>query len=500
MRRYILITALMALTAISLLSCSKGEDDPAALEPDAPMELRVMTFNIEWGGAHISFNNVVEAIRLAKADIVGIQEAEGNLKRLAAALGWHYDLRNYVISRYPLIDPPGADGMYVYVEVEPGRIVAIANVHLPSDPYGPDALRDGASTEEVLDIERAVRLPKIKPYLEILRPLVARDIPVFMTGDFNAPAHTDWVEAMIGERPFLTRAIDWPVSRAVTAAGFKDSWRVIYPDPVKDPGLTWWAGRPPLELYSPGENDVQDRIDFLWFDGPATIQSSEIVGEANRADVTISVMPWPSDHRAVVSQFKVMSAPMPPLISTAHRVYRTGENVEVYTHTSANTPISVTVTRAEDAQHVIAEQLVNGTGHLAFPSALFTPGEYKIEMGSAGNSAPLSRNFWVLEAQARPTVEVIGLAFDQNDPIEIRWHNSPGNRNDYVKVYKLGDPTVNEGDGAWAYTKARPDGRLYLDRTTSENGWPLEPGSYNIRLMKDDGNDQLAVSQRFIVR
>ena len=121
-------------------------------------------------------------------------------------------------------------------------------------------------------------------------------------------------------------------------------------------------------------------------------------------------------------------------------------------------------------------------------------------MGSADNNAPLSRGFWVLEVGATPTVEVMGLAFNQNDPIEIRWHNSPGNRNDYVKVYRLDDPTGNEGDGAWAYTKARPDGHLNLDRTTSEYGWPLEPGTYVIRLMKDDGNDQLAESQEFIVR
>ncbi|MBW1844002.1 MAG: endonuclease/exonuclease/phosphatase family protein, partial [Deltaproteobacteria bacterium] len=116
--------AVLFFSIVFIAACEPGDRQAA----DQPVELRVMSFNIEWGGAKISFANVVEAIRLSGADIVGIQEAEGNLKRLAADLDWNYNLRNYVISRFPLIEPPGADGRYVYVEVEPGKIVAIANV------------------------------------------------------------------------------------------------------------------------------------------------------------------------------------------------------------------------------------------------------------------------------------------------------------------------------------------------------------------------------------
>ena len=126
------------------------------------VDLNVMTFNIEWGGTHVSWDNVVEAIRSADADIVAVQEAEGNLVRLAGEFGWYFDRRNYVISRFPVLDPPGADGRYVFVEVAPGRIVALANVHLPSDPYGPDRVRDGAAPDEVLALERRVRLAAIE--------------------------------------------------------------------------------------------------------------------------------------------------------------------------------------------------------------------------------------------------------------------------------------------------------------------------------------------------
>ena len=127
-----IIVATIALLGIS--ACT-GTERRIANEAEA-IELRVMTFNIEWGGTNISFDNVVEAIRLADAEIVGIQEAEGNLARLAAELGWHYDLQNYTIARYPILDPPNANRLFVYVEVRPGEVVALANVHLPSDPSG----------------------------------------------------------------------------------------------------------------------------------------------------------------------------------------------------------------------------------------------------------------------------------------------------------------------------------------------------------------------------
>jgi hypothetical protein len=52
-------------------------------------------------------------------------------------LGWYASPRAHVISRFPIVDPPGSGGVYVFVEPTPGRVVAVANMHLPSTPYGP---------------------------------------------------------------------------------------------------------------------------------------------------------------------------------------------------------------------------------------------------------------------------------------------------------------------------------------------------------------------------
>lgn len=197
------LTGLVVLFALAACDADKRPALDMPVEADTPLELRAMTFNIEWGGTHVNFANVVEAIRLSNADLVGIQEAEGNLQRLADELGWHADLHNYAISKYPLIDPPGANGQYLYVEVTPGKIVALANVHLPSEPYGPYKLRDGASLEQVLELERVTRLPFIAPQLAVLSKLPEQNIPVFITGDFNSPAHTDWTAEMVGARKFF---------------------------------------------------------------------------------------------------------------------------------------------------------------------------------------------------------------------------------------------------------------------------------------------------------
>lgn len=45
----------------------------------------------------------------------------------------------------------------VGAEVTPGRVVAVANTHPPSDPYGPYLVRDGGSRSDVLKLERDTR-------------------------------------------------------------------------------------------------------------------------------------------------------------------------------------------------------------------------------------------------------------------------------------------------------------------------------------------------------
>ncbi len=463
-----------------------------------------MSFNIEWGGAKISFENVVEAIRRSGADIVGIQEAEGNLQRLAGELGWNFDLHNYVISRYPLIAPAGSDGRYVYAEVEPGRIVAIANVHLPSDPYGPDAVRDGATPAEVVALEKAVRLPAIEVYIEPLRQLVADGIPVFITGDFNAPAHSDWTKTTAGTRKFLDYALEWPVSKALEAAGFSDSWRAVYSDPVRNPGLTWWAARPPLAEYVFGENDAQDRIDFIWFSGQVQALSSELAGESGGPEVSIGLTPWPSDHRAVISGFLATPAELPEFVTSGKRVYQGDSVIDIHANSSAERMLAVI--DVESGEIITERRVTSGRSDWLLPVSSVAPGHYQVRTQETQPSGPKQQDsgpawdFWVLATDAEPVVEVSGTSFEPGETIEVRWRNAPGNRNDYLAAYPSGVVTNYDNGLAWAYTGALPGGVIRLDESTAAWGWPLAPGDYVIRLVKDDGFEVLDESAPFTVR
>jgi hypothetical protein len=167
--------AFIALGGAGLyLGSSKAQAQPgagsaAASEESPSIRISVMSYNIENGGAQVDFNKTVEAIKKSGADVVGIQEAWGNTARLAKAAGWkYYDQRQHIISRLPLLEAPDSHGLYTFIEVLPGKMVAMANMHLPDEPYGPDMVRSGSTAAEVEQNERKVRLPTAVPFVEKL--------------------------------------------------------------------------------------------------------------------------------------------------------------------------------------------------------------------------------------------------------------------------------------------------------------------------------------------
>jgi hypothetical protein len=315
---------LAALVGVTLLP-----DAPAAAQTS--VELKVMTFNIFYGGDEWdletrhwcyrpagcpeTLDKVVETIQASGADIVGMQEGTANGCLIADRLGWYCFPRMQMLSRFPFVDPPGADGRYGFIEVTPGHVVAMANVHLPSDPYGPYWVRDCEPKSAVLELERTTRLPAIQPQLETLPPLVDAGIPVFLTGDFNSPSHLDWTTGVAAVRDVVRYPVEWPVAKALADAGLRDSYREVYPDPVADPGFTW---TPPGTLESVPD-EVFDRIDWVLTDGATTTLDSQILGEPGNPDVDIVIDPYPSDHRGVVSTFSVEPAPMPTLVAVDER-------------------------------------------------------------------------------------------------------------------------------------------------------------------------------------
>ena len=92
-----------------------------------------------------------------------------------------------------------------------------------------------------------------------------------------------------------------------------------------------------------------------------------------------------------------------------------------------------------------------------------------------------------------PTVSVDQPNYADNEPIAANWKNAPGNRRDWLGIYKAGDPD-QLNYVAFLYTDAAPS-RARRSSTNSAIGSPLEAGDYEIRLMRDDAYLVLATTK-----
>lgn len=500
---------LPALAASFALALAIGGQTPAATPggPDraAPVRLKVMEFNIEYGGEVVDFRSVIRAIRESGADVVGIEEAWANTARIARRLGWDYfDPRMQIVSRLPLMDPPEADGLYTFVEIEPGRVVAVGNVHLPSYPYSPQRILLGATAREALAFERTYRVPAVRPSVHALSALAAAGIPSFLVGDFNAPSDLDWTSRTVGTRPQIRFPLAWPVSEVMERHGFVDSYRRAHPDPLRRPGITWPSGRPrPPGSYDPGPNAPQDRIDFVYAAGPAVTVRSTLVGESGAPGVRIAVDPWGSDHRAVLSTFDVRPGMPPTFVSVGSRVVTAGVDLSVTFHAPGGPGERVTIVPAggdPGSESSIAEQATGGDaptdGTLVFPTGGISPGAYEAVLsGAAGELARIP--FWVRAAGAGPQIGTTRGSYVAGEAITVTWTGAPGNRWDWVGIYEEGaDPNVSSYL-AWGYTGATIEGSAVFDRA-ARGAWPLPAGGYSVYLLADDSYRSLA-SGTFVI-
>lgn len=282
----------------------------AGLVQDADIEVRLLSYNIWMGGTQNQpLEQTAEVIQKSGADIVGIQEPGENLERLAEMMGWHHCAHSSILSRWSIAagwDVPGVRWGGAEIALESGETLWVYNVHLTAYPYGPYEIRDGSATTEaeVVQVEEeSGRVREVRAILADIEERCGPEDSVFLLGDFNAPSHLDWVAAT-RERNFGV-SMRWPVSLAVESSGFGDAYREHFPDPVGRPGFTWSPGYPVGTL---DPDDVMDRIDFVYYRGARVrLDSAAVVGEVGRAS-DIGINPWPSDHRAVLGVFRLLSA------------------------------------------------------------------------------------------------------------------------------------------------------------------------------------------------
>lgn len=486
----IVVTLFTLLTLMLIPALSLAQDSQ-----DTAVQIKIMTFNIWLGGEVIDFARIVEAVQAAGADVVGLQEGTGNTRKLAEALGWqHYDEQQQIISRYPLINPNGSNDRYLYVMLGPGRVIAMSNVHLPSDPYGPYAARDGAPVEDVIALENETRLPYLEPYLTEMPEVIEAGIPLFMTGDFNAPSHLDWTEAA-AEAGTVFYPVQWPVSLAAETAGFIDTYRTAHPDPVALPGVTWTLGYPYPRLR---EGERVDRIDLVLAAGDVEVIDSQIVGPAGGNGVDIGIENYGSDHLGVVSTVRVVPGTPPVFAAVQQRGVAQGERIVVRYHApnGEETDRIVIVPEGGDAS---AEGLMwlppmeaSFFGSVTFGTGGLAVGHYEAVLID-GDGVELSRSgrFTVTEPGAPVTVSTDKPTYTSGESITVRWANAPAMRWDWIGVYAAGDGDLYNNYLAFTYTEASVDGELLLDASVLGEEM-LPSGDYVVHLLLDDGYSVIA--------
>jgi len=511
-----LVLLAAAATAAATLGLAPAAAAGAATHDSGRLTLKAMSFNLFYGGDDLDLSTgdfcavpdgctetlkVIErAIRLSGADIVGLQEPERNTSRIARSLGWYGSDRAHVMSRFPIVDPPGSDGLYVFVEPSPGRVIAVANVHLPSDPYGPYAVRDGATLDDVLALERETRLPAIQRQLQVLPRLARKGIPVLLTGDFNSPSYLDWTAAVAKVRPEVPFPVRWPVSVALASAGLRDSYRDVHPDPVATPGFTWTPGSPEGDPH-----EVFDRIDWVLHAGPIRTLASTVVGEVGDPDAGVTVTPFPSDHRGVVSAFSVLPGRSPVLVAPADRRATIGTRLAVTFHAPGRAGERVALT--DPKGHVLAS-IATGAGHprdgvVSLSTRRLARGRNDVVLLSRQGRVLSRAPVWAYPPGTKTSISTLKSSYRVGEPITVRWAAAPGMALDWIGVFRC-DTT---GCGTpfdylvYVYTGTRIQGRTVIgaDALAGAESWPLPAGQYIVRLLPDDGYRSVARSARFTV-
>ena len=139
------------------------------------------------------------------------------------------------------------------------------------------------------------------------------------------------------------------------------------------------------------------------------------------------------------------------------------------------------------------------------------PGAYEAILLDGSGPGVLSRSpFWLYARGSEAHVSAGARTFAPGQPITVTWSNAPGNRWDWLGLYKATEKAVPT-DGAipddsgdylyYEYTRTAVEGTGAFSRTSQVGGgsWPLPPGRYEVRLMLDDGYRTVARSQPFTV-
>lgn len=334
---------LLVLFSLLFISCSEKHQS-----------LKVLGINV-WNEGEIvpnGFKGIVDIIDQTDSDVVLLQEvrSQGTIntlidslqKRGKAYYGKCLTISSAIMSKYPLTDIQSSTELgkdsYAFtkgtIKVKDQQIT-VYSIHLDWLYVGYYLGRGycGTTWEKldapVIDADSLLRytaqsrrIKEVKALIANMKQEEAKGNLVILGGDFNEPSHLDWQEDTKNVRDHSGMVINWDCSMLLQTAGYKDTYRDIYPNPISHPGFTCNAGnkdaKPAKLQWSLGVDD-RERIDFLYYLPNKKIELKEvaIVGpKEDFYDGKIQFEPtednrieqkgvWPSDHKATFAVFKI---------------------------------------------------------------------------------------------------------------------------------------------------------------------------------------------------
>lgn len=482
----------LAVGSAILAGCTDGSSGPAgdptptadevaaqAADPE-PLPLSLLVFNVEYGGTKATDAVLADL----DADVVGVLESYQRLPEIAEAAGYpYYNLGLQILSKYPILEPSGANGLYALIEVRPGEAVAMVNTHLDYVQDGPNRLARGVPVEDVLATEDQVRTSSVRKLLPSAQALLDDGWPVLFTGDLNQPSHLDWTAATADQHGGLG-PVAWPVSRALTGLGLRDTYREVHPDPRTDPGNTWGGVA--------GNGGSPRRIDYAYVGGPVEIGGSELVGERGADGVDRGYPRWTADHRAVLSQLTVTPRPLPTMLALSARLVTVGDQVTVTWRLPAQDDAgSVELTGPTER----TLEATGADGTLTLDTTGLAPGTYRVSLVDPDGATVASNELTVRPRNAVVSVRTDAASYAVGEPVTVQWTDGPGNRWDWIGVYpaRAADPERDDYL-VWGYTGGHDagalppttDGELVLGRDHQGHPWPLPPGRYVVHYLLTD--------------
>lgn len=294
------------------------------------------------------YEALADELARADADFVMLSEVR-NYKgtrfcdRIVASLKergkTYYSFYSYdsgLLSKYPIVDsavifPENGDhgSIYKLTADWEGKRVCVYTAHLDYRNCAYYRVRgyDGSTWDKMepdtvvasllADNVASQRDDAIRLFIADAAKETAQGHLVFIGGDFNEPSHLDWTEATKDSADHRGVVIPWTVSTLLTEAGYKDAYREIYPDPVKNPGYTYPADSKDTEVsrltWTP-DADERERIDFIYYYpqkglsllqanifGPRGSIRNSMRMQENTEDTFIEPLGvWPTDHKGVL--------------------------------------------------------------------------------------------------------------------------------------------------------------------------------------------------------